>query len=97
MKSETKNIGGGKKPQRKTNQRESNNHDSIPDSCPEQMDVKRDVFSNWSFFRSQWENHKIVTELNKKENETTLLAAMDKGFKSIWICQQHTRMNHIES
>ena len=34
---------------------------------PAAMEMKGDLVQNWSFFRSQWEDYEIATELNKKD------------------------------
>lgn len=64
-----------------TKERENNNHSGIPDSCPRADGHERVVVSNWTFFRSQWENYEILIGLDKKENkirDATLLVVMGK-------------------
>lgn len=63
---------------------------SIP--APEQMDMKGDVYNNWTFFRAQWENYEIATGLDKKEKKirvATLLTIMGKE------CHQLQRYLHM--
>ncbi|XP_070537022.1 uncharacterized protein [Ptychodera flava] len=48
---------------------------------PASMEMKGDLVQNWAFFRSNWENYEIATELNKKDQKirvATLLSVMGK-------------------
>ena len=50
-------------------------------STPAPMEMTGDLASNWSFFRSQFENYEIATGLNEKGNAVrvaTLLSVMGK-------------------
>ena len=59
---------------------------------PEPMDMKGDVYNNWTFFRAQWENYEVATGIDKKNNKirlATLLSVMGKE------CHQLQRHLHM--
>lgn len=41
-----------------------------PILVPGPMDMKGYVFSNWMFFKAQWENYEIATGLNGKDKKS---------------------------
>ncbi|KAK3091628.1 hypothetical protein FSP39_021345 [Pinctada imbricata] len=48
---------------------------------PAPMNMKGDLKGNWTFFKSQWENYEIATELSEKDEKirvATLLTIMGK-------------------
>lgn len=58
------------------------------------MVMKGDTYSNWVFFRKQWDNYEIATGLDKKDKKNlvaTLLTVMGKE------CHQLQRHLHMLS
>lgn len=48
---------------------------------PEKMAIKGDCAGNWKFFKTQWDNYEIATELHKKDKKiraATLLTVMGR-------------------
>src|SRR4029434_9734160 len=56
------------------------------------MDMKGDVYNNWTFFCAQWENYEVATGIDKKNNKIrlpTLLSIMGKECHQL---QHHLHM-----
>ena len=52
------------------------------------MEVKGDLLSNWTFFKDQWENYKVATELREKSKNVkvaTLRSVMGRLAPSLCI------------
>lgn len=64
---------------------------SIP--VPDAMDMKGDVYNNWTFFRAQWENYEITTELDKKEAKVRVATLLTVMGKECHIIQRHLHMS----
>lgn len=63
---------------------------SIP--VPIQMDMKGDTYSNWTFFRAQWENYEIATGLDKKDAKVRVATLLTVMGKECHLIQRHLHM-----
>lgn len=71
--------------------------------APKQMDMKGDMFSKWTFFKSQWENYEIARGLHTNKNQmkvAMLLAVVGKGCRWVQLhlgmSVAHTGMMHVK-
>lgn len=64
---------------------------SIP--VPEAMDMKGDMYNNWTFFRAQWENYEIATGLNIKDKTIRVATLLTVMGKECHLLQRHLHMS----